>query len=342
MLGILSVGGSENSGLAAYARAKGIPALVISPEDAPSIKYEGSGAIIDPVRGRLTIDPDLAALDKFTESAKEEEERENRLSSLIGKPSVTRSGVHVSLFATVDEGDVAAALSSDAEGVGLLKTDFLFAKESLSEIEEANYEEIKKAFEIFGEKPITVRTYAGGRGAEMGQRGIRYCLARREIFKSQMRAILRASKLGELSVALPMAVSPDEIRRARAVVMECSSELRSEGKDHGEIARLGIMIDTPAAAISSDIMAAESDFFIADTDALSTFTLVASRSDRSVSEIIRKNTDPVLRLIAYSSKMLHSSGKGKLMGVSGDVAADTSLTERLISLGIDFLSVSPP
>ena len=342
VLGIVCVGGSEGSGLAAYARAKGIPTLVISPSDAPSIKYEGSGAIIDPARGRLTIDPDLAALDKFAESTREAEERENRLAMLIGKPSVTHSGRHVSLFATVDEGDAAAAISSDAEGIGILKTDFLFDRESLEEIEKANLEEIKKAIDIFKEKPITVRAYTGGRGGEMGKRGIRFLLARRDIFKAQIRAVLRAASLSEISLAIPLAVSPDEVRRAKSVIMEATSELRSEGVPFGEIDRVGIMIDTPAAAINSDLLAAECDFFIADTDSLSTLTLAASRLDASMSEILRKNASPILRLVGFASKTLHASGKGKLMGVAGDLASDLSLTERFIEMGVDILSVSPP
>lgn len=341
-LGIVCVGGSENSGLAAYARAKGIPALVIADADVPSIKYEGSGAIIDPARGRLTVDPDLEALDKFTESTKDAEERENRLAMLIGKPSITHSGRHISLFATVDKGDAAAALSSDAEGIGVLKTDFLFDGESLEEIEKANLSEIKKATEIFKGKPVIIRAYAGGRGGELGQRGIRFLLARRDIFKAQIRAVLRAASLSEISLAIPLAVSPDEVRRARSVIMEATSELRSEGIPFGEIARVGIMIDTPAAAINSDSLAAECDFFIADTDSLPTLTLAASRLDASVSEIIRRNADPILRLVGFASKTLHASGKGKLMGVAGDLASDLSLTERFIDLGVDLLSVSPP
>ena len=342
-VGIVSVGGSENSGLAAFARAKGIPALVVDEADAPDVKYEGWGAIIDPVRNRLTVNPDLAALDKFTESSRISEEKEQRLAELIGKPSVTRGGSYISVLATVDSGEGAAALSADAEGIGIMRTEHLFnGSEDLKEIEKRNFEEYKRTFEIFKGKPVTVRTYAGGRGSEMGQRGIRFCLARREFFKSQIRAMLRASALGELYIALPMAVSPEEIRRARAVIAEAAAELKGEGAVFGEPGGVGAVIDTPAAAVNAERLAAESDFFIADTDRLLSFTLAADRRDADVSELIKRNPDPVMKLMEYSAKALHASGKGKLFGVAGDLAADTSLTESLISLGIDFLSVSPP
>ena len=338
VVGIVLVGGSENSGLAAFARAKGIPALVVSEADAPDVKLEGSGAIIDPARNRLTVNPDLAALDKFTESSRLSEEREQRLAALIGKPSVTRSGSYISVFATVDEGEGAAALSADAEGIGIFKTEHLFGEES----EESQFEEYKKALEIFKGKPVIVRAYSGGRGSEMGQRGIRFCLAEREAFKEQIRAVLRAAALGELYLALPMAVSPEEIRRARTVMAESASELKGRGTEFGEPRGVGAVIDTPAAALNAERLAAESDFFVADTDRLLTFTLGADRGDACLSELIKRNPDPVIKLIGYSSKMLHASGKGKLMGVAGDLAADLSLTEGFVSLGADFLSVPPP
>ncbi len=341
VVGLLCVGGTENSGLAAYARAKGIPALVISEADAPELKYEGSGAIIDPERNRLTINPDLAALDRFTESSKRAEETDVRLAALIGKPSVTRSGRYMSVLATVEKGDGAAALSADAEGVGVLKTEHLFEKEDKRSVEESNFAEYVKVLGLFKERPVTVRLFAGGRGGDTGQRGVRYCLARRDLLKGQIRALLRGAAVGEISAAVPMAVSPEEIRRVRAVITEAASELKSEGVAWGEL-RLGAVIDTPAAAINGDLMAAECDFFIADTDSLSALTLGADRTDPAVAEIIRKNPGPVLRLIGYAAKTLHASGKGKLMGVAGDLAADTSITERLLALGVDFLSVSPP
>ena len=154
--------------------------------------------------------------------------------------------------------------------------------------------------------------------------------------------MLRAAALGELYLALPTAVSPEEIRRARTVISESASELKGRGTEFGEPRGVGAVIDTPAAALNAERLAAESDFFVADTDRLLTFTLGADRGDACLSELIKRNPDPVIKLIGYSSKMLHASGKGKLMGVAGDLAADLSLTEGFVSLGADFLSVPPP
>ena len=338
IIGIVCVGGSENSGLAAYARAKGLPALVIQSAEALSSDLSGSGAIIDALRGRLTVNPDLAALDRFTESVRENEEEEKRLSSLIGMPSVTRSGRHVSLFGSIGSlRDAELALSSDAEGIGIFKTESVF-----DETEENQYDAYKKLIAVFGGKPIYVRAFAGGLGSDMGLRGVRYCLSKREAFKAQLRALLRASASGPISLAVPMVVSAEEIRRVRAVMIECVSELRSAGIEFGEKVRLGVMIDTPASAIIGDALAPEADFFIADTDSLSRLALAADRRDGTVSDILRKNPDPVLRLVGDASRAIHSSGKGKQMGVLGDLAADLSLTERFLALGVDFLSVSPP
>lgn len=331
IIGIVCVGGSESSGLAAYARAKGIPALVIQSAEALSGSLSGSGAIIDATRGRLTVNPDLAALDRFTESVKSAEEEEKRLSELIGKPSVTRSGRHVSLLGSAESiEDAEQSLSSDAEGIGIFRTESLFG-----ESEEDQYEAYKRLATVFSGKPIYVRAFAGGTGGDMGLRGVRYCLSKREAFRAQLRALLRASESSSVSVALPMVVSADEVRRVRAMMTECSVGLDDR-------VRLGIMIDTPASAVMGDTLAGEVDFFIADTDSLSRFILAADRRDGAVSDIIRKNPDPVLRLVGEASKAIHSSGKGKQMGAVGDLAADLSLTERFLALGVDFLSVSPP
>lgn len=354
IIGIVSVGGTEGSGLAAYAKTKGIPALVIHPDDAPSTRLEGAGAIIDSERGRLTVNPDLAALDRFTESAKEAEETEERLSSLIGLPSVTRSGRYVSVLATVgSESEIAAALSSDAEGIGLLSCDALFSENASENAEELLLFLYKKALDAFKGKPVVAVTYSWGREQIMaypskcgvpwmGARGIRFCLAERDLFKRQLRALLRAAGSSGLSVALPSVVSPEEIRRARAVMIETANELKNEGLPYSDKLRLGIIIDTPAAAICGELLAPEVDFFIADTDLLSVFTLAADKRDPAVSSIIKKNPEPVLRLIEQSARAIHSSGKGKRIGISGDLAADPSVTERFISLGADFLSVPPP
>lgn len=333
IVGIVSVGGSETSGLAAYAKAKGIPALVVAAADGLSVRFEDSGAIIDPEKGRLTINPDLAALDKFTESAREAEENEERLSAFIGLPSITRSGRHVSLLATLGWGDgMARAVSSDAEGIGLLSV-------AAGEIdEEARYEAYVNAIDSFSGKPVTV----GMRAENSGLFGVRYLLEKREILKRELRALLRAATCGELTLAVSGAVSPEELRRVRAVMVETALELKSEGIAFGDKLRLGAMIDTPASALCGELIAPEVEMFIADGDSLLSLSLAASRKSPASAEVMRRNPEPALRLIEMATKAIHSSGKGKLMGVSGDMAFNCSLTERLVGMGVDFLSVPPP
>ena len=329
--GIVSVGGSESFGLAAYAKARGLPALVISAADAPSARFEGSGAIIDTEKGRLTINPDLAALDKFTESARASEEKEERLASLIGLPSVTRSGRHVSMLATIGSGsEIAGAVSADAEGIGLLVADV--------GTEEEHYEIYKNAIEGFSGRPVTVGICSEGDGIW----GIRFLLERREILKRELRALLRAASHGEMTLAVSGASSPEEIRRVRAVMVETALDLKNERIPFGERLRLGAMIDTPAAALCGELIAPEVEMFIADTDSLSSFSLAVRRSSPAFAEVMRRNPEPVLRLIEMATRSLHSSGKGKLMGVTGEMAFDRSLTERLVETGVDFLSVPPP
>lgn len=338
VIGIVSVGGSEGSGLAAYARARGIPTLVVSSADAPSPRLEGSGAIIDPERGRLTVNPDLAALDKFTESARALEEKEERLASLIGLPSVTRSGRHIALLATVCESDgVPLAVSADAEGIGLLIVE---ADELDAEGEKDRSEYYKMSFNSFEGKPLTIGLYPKGR--DKGLFGARYLLDRRGMLKSELRAVLRAAVLGEITLALSGIVSPEEMRRVRAVMVETALDLKKEGVAFGDKLRLAAIIDTPAAALCGDLIAPEVDAFIADTDILSELSLAAHITSPDSAEVIRRNPEPVLRMIEMTARAIHSSGKGKLMGVTGGMALDRTLTERLIGMGVDFLCVPPP
>ena len=176
----------------------------------------------------------------------------------------------------------------------------------------------------------------------MGQTGVRYCLAKRSFFKNQLKAILRTAARHELSAVIPGAVSAEELRRVKAVMLEAANELRAGGVPFGDMLKLGAMIDTPAAAIMCDSIAEEADFCIVDCDRLLSLCLSADRRDPAVSEILGRNREPVLRLLDHVSSVFHSSGRGKKTGVCGDMASDPGLTEKLISSGADFLSVSPP
>ena len=338
IVGIVSVGGSAGSGLAAYAKIKGIPALVISSDDAPSTKFAGAGAIIDPEKGRLTVNPDLAALDRFTESAREAEKTEERLASLIGLPSVTRSGRHIALFATAQgRDDVARALSSDAEGIGLYISE---DRRETPDAEERRLEEYKHVFESFMGKPITIGLSSGGDNKELF--GAHFYLEHRSLLKSELRAVLRAAAFGELTLAISGVGSPEELRRVRAVMIETALELKGDGVPFGDKIRIGVIIDTPAAAMCAELLSAEAELFIADSDSLSAHTLGVDRKNPSSAELIKRNPEPTLRLIETAVGAIHLSGKGRLFGVAGDMAIDRALTERLVEAGVDFLSVPPP
>ena len=172
--------------------------------------------------------------------------------------------------------------------------------------------------------------------------GIRFLLERREILKRELRALLRAASHGEMTLAVLGASSPEEIRRVRAVMVETALDLKNERIPFGERLRLGAMIDTPASALCGELIAPEVEMFIADTDSLSSFSIAVSRSSPAFAEAMRRNPEPVLRLIEMATRSLHSSGKGKLMGGTGEMAFDRSLTERLVEAGVDFLTVPPP
>ena len=338
IVGIVSVGGSAGSGLAAYAKIKGIPALVISPEDAPSTKFAGAGAIIDPEKGRLTVNPDLAALDKFTESAKEAEKTEERLASLIGLPSVTRSGRHVALLSTVrGKDDVARAVSYDAEGIGLyIPPTWRDGEEN----EEKRLEEYRHALESFAGKPTVIGLFSDR--DKKGLFGVRFFLEHRARLKSELRAVLRAAAFGELTLAVSGVVSPEELRRVKAVMVETALELKGDGVPFGDKIRIGVIIDTPAAAMCAELLSAEAEIFIADSDSLSALALGLDVKDPSSAELLKRNSEPTLRIIEEAAKAIHSSGKGRLVGVVGDLVTDPSLTERFVGMGVDFLSVPPP
>lgn len=356
ILGFVTFRGSSNSHTAILARAMGIPALVsVGVIDA---SYDGSFALLDAADGTLTLDPDDEQISVFTEKQQKDDriaqEHDRYLRGLMNKPAVTRSGHRMLIYANIGDGDeVAAALSNGADGIGLLRSEFLYLGASDYPDEETlfrAYSDIAvrmqgkrtviRTLDIGADKKITYFGLPEEENPALGFRAIRICLAREDLFKTQLRAILRASALGRLAVMLPMIVSVDEVRHSKRLLEECKDELRRENKRFDSELELGIMVETPAAVMMSEELADDVDFFSVGTNDLSQYTLAADRQNPALAKLCEDNTEPVLRMIEKSADAIHRSGGW--IGICGEMAADLHLTQRFADMRIDELSVSVP
>lgn len=356
ILGFVTFRGTPNSHTAILARAMGIPALIGVGKIDEAL--DGAYALLDAAEGTLTVSPDEQQKALFAEKQRQDDriaqEHDRYLRSLLNKPAVTRSGHHMLIYANIgDANEVTSALSNGADGIGLLRSEFLY-------LGAADYPSEERLFEAYSEvalrmqgKRTVIRTldigadkqipYFGLPAEEnpaLGFRAIRICLAREELFKTQLRALLRASSFGRLSVMLPMIVSVDEVRQSKRLLEECRAELRREGRHFEEDIELGIMIETPAAAIMSEELAQEVDFFSVGTNDLTQYTLAADRQNPALAKLCDDNREPILRLIAKAANAIHSTGGW--IGICGEMAADLHLTQRFADMRIDELSVSVP
>ncbi len=356
ILGFVIFGGTPNSHASILARAMGIPAVIGIGGIAAS--YEGTYALLDASEGTLVLLPDEATLEAFQKRAHRVNalaaEHEKYLRSLINKPAVTRSGRRILIYANVGDGEEAdSAYLNGAEGIGLLRSEFLYLSLDRYPTEDELFEAYRSIVTRMKGKRIIVRTLDVGADKQasylgllpeenpaLGFRGIRVSLSDEVHFKTQLRAILRASAFGNLSLMLPMVVSANEVRRSRALLDTCMEELRKEGIGFDAGVELGVMIETPAAAIMSDELAREADFFSVGTNDLSQYTLAADRQNSRLGELCEENREPVLRLIEYSAQKIHETGGW--IGICGELAADLHLTQRFADMGIDELSVSVP
>ena len=274
--------------------------------------------------------------------------------SVMNKPAVTRGGHKVMIYANIgSEEEIASALSSGAEGIGLLRSEFLYLAKKDYPTEDELFKVYRDIAIKMQGKRVIVRTLDIGADKQidyfnipreenpaLGYRAIRICLDRRELFKTQLRAILRASSYGMVAIMLPMIDSVYEVKESKAILEECKLELSTRGEEFDSKIELGIMIETPAAAIMSEELARYVDFFSVGTNDLTQYTLAADRQNPLVTEICEKNTEPVMRLIKMSSAAIHQ--RGGWIGVCGEMAADLSLTQRFVDMEIDELSVSVP
>ena len=351
LLGFVTFEGSQNSHTAILARALGIPAIVGTGEI--SKELEGKNAIIDSFRGELVIDPDLAALDRYTDELKKRAEEEKRLQTLIGRPTRTKSGKQIKLYANIGSPKEAElAYLNDAEGIGLLRSEFLYIGANDFPDEDIQYRAYSAIVEKMHGRPVIIRTLDIGADKQaeyfllpkeenpaLGFRAIRYCLENRDVFKTQLRAICRASAHGKISVMLPMIVSSREIKRAKEILIEVKNELRYECIDFDENIELGIMIETPAAAIMSDELAKYADFFSIGTNDLTQYTLAADRQNPQLAKLCRENTEGLMRLVSLTVANAHRAGIW--VGVCGELAAEADFIEKFLNMGVDELSVAP-
>ena len=349
LLGFVTEQGSVNSHTAILARTMNIPALVSVPVRE---EWDGKLAVIDGGTGTLYLDPDEETLARMKEKMENEEKERRLLMELKDKEDVTLDGTHVKLYGNIgNTADVADVLKYNAAGIGLFRSEFLYLEKDRYPTEEEQFNAYRHVAEMMAGKEVIIRTLDIGADKQaeyfdlgneenpaMGFRALRICLKRPEIFKTQLRAVLRASAFGNISVMFPMVTSLWEVKKAREYVREVEEELK-EKKVPFKHVPVGIMIETPAAAIMSGELAKEVDFFSIGTNDLTQYTLAIDRQNETLDEFYDAHHPAVLRLIEYVAACGHK--EGCQVGICGELGADTALTEEFLRMGIDELSVSP-
>ena len=348
--GIVLSAGSNISHTAILARNLGIAMVVNTGTQIPG-EYEGKIAVIDGFTGTVYVDPDAATLTAMQEKQRQTQAEQQRLESVRGKESVTRSGQKVQICANAGRpADLSVVLANDAEGIGLFRSEFLYLENDDYPTEEQQFLAYKTVLEAMGEKRVVIRTLDIGAdkkadyfGLEpeanpaLGLRAIRLCLTRPSMFKTQLRALCRASVYGRLAIMFPMIISVDEVKQAKAILAEVMTELKAANIPCAGRIETGIMIETPAAALISDILAKEVDFFSLGTNDLTQYTLAIDRQQTKLDNFFDSHHPAILRLIETTTKNAHANGIW--VGICGELAADLSLTEAFLRMGVDELSV---
>ena len=351
ILGFVLSGGSASSHTAILARNLGI-ATVVNTGTQIHTDLEGKMAVVDGFTGTVYLDPDEATLAVMQEKQKQAQAERERLENVRGKESVTQDGQKVLIYANAgNPADLPRVVASDAEGIGLFRSEFLYLENDDYPTEEQQFEAYKKALTAMEGKRVVIRTMDIGADKKadyfdldpeenpaMGLRAIRICLTRPELFKTQLRALCRASVYGRLAIMFPMIISVEEVRKAKALLAEAMAQLKEEGVPCAEKIETGIMIETPAAALVSDALAEEVDFFSLGTNDLTQYTLAIDRQQTKLDDFFDPHHPAVLRLIEMTAKNAHKAGIW--VGICGELGADLSLTEAFLRMGIDELSVS--
>lgn len=341
--------GSANSHTAILARTMNIPALI---EVDIKEEWNGKMAVVDGYTGTFYIDPDEETLKKMQEKKEEDIKARELLQELKGKEDITVDGKHIKLYANIGGvKDVTSVLANDAAGIGLFRSEFLYLEADNYPDEEAQFQAYKTVAENMAGKKVIVRTLDIGADKQvdyfnldheenpaMGYRAIRICLDRRDIFRTQLRALLRASAYGNIGIMYPMIISVDEVKEIKKIVESIKAELTEKGIEYGEVEQ-GIMIETPAAVMISDLLAEEVDFFSIGTNDLTQYTLAIDRQNSKLDNIYDSHHPAVLRMIQKTIENGHKAGCW--VGICGELGADMTLTETFLKMGIDELSVSP-
>ena len=351
VLSFVTTQGSVNSHTAILARTMSIPALIGT--DIPlTDAIDGKLGIVDGRNGCIYVDPDEDTLSKMQQLKQEEQEKKELLQSLKGRENITIDGKKIMLYANIGNSkDLAAVLQNDAGGIGLFRSEFLYLERETFPTEEEQFQIYRTVAETMAGKPVIIRTLDIGADKKcdyfemepeenpaMGCRAIRICLTRPEIFKTQLRALFRASAFGNISIMYPMIISVEEVHQIKEIVAEVKQELTEQGVAFGE-PKQGIMIETPAAVMMSAELAKEVDFFSIGTNDLTQYTLAIDRQNPKLDAFYDPHHPAVLRMIQMVVENAHKAGIWA--GICGELGADTSLTRRFLAMGVDELSMSP-
>lgn len=351
VLSFVTIHGSLNSHTAILARTMSIPALVGTNIDAADA-LNGRFAVVDGAAGKLYVEPDEETMQQLEQKKQAFMEQKELLETLKGKENVTLDGRKIMLYANIGNSkDLATVIQNDAGGIGLFRSEFIYLERDHFPTEEEQFQIYKQVAQTMAGKRVIIRTLDIGADKQcdyfemekeenpaMGCRAIRICLTRPEIFKTQLRALFRASAFGKVAIMYPMITSVSEVRRIKEIVAEVCAELDAQGVAYGEVEQ-GIMIETPAAVMISDDLAAEVDFFSIGTNDLTQYTLAIDRQNIKLDEFFDPHHPAVLRMIQMVVENAHK--KGIWVGICGELGADLSLTQTFLKMGVDELSVSP-
>lgn len=352
VLSFVTVHGSVNSHTAILARTMAVPALIGTEELPLDDTVDGKLAVVDGLNGKIYVEPDAQTLEEMQKRQQAEQEKKELLQLLKGKENVTLDGKKIMLYANIGNiKDLATVIQNDAGGIGLFRSEFIYLEKDRYPTEEEQFSIYKTAVETMAGKRVIIRTLDIGADKQceyfkmdkeenpaLGYRAIRICLTRPEIFKTQLRALFRASAYGNLAIMYPMITSLWEVKRIKEIVEEVKAELNAEQLEFGN-PQQGIMIETPAAVMMSGELAKEVDFFSIGTNDLTQYTLAIDRQNQKLDAFYDPHHPAVLAMIRMAAENAHA--EGKWIGICGELGADLELTEEFLSMGLDELSVSP-
>ncbi|MCI5669279.1 MAG: phosphoenolpyruvate--protein phosphotransferase [Oscillospiraceae bacterium] len=353
VLAFVTAHGSSNSHTAILARNMNIPAVIGVGDDFLSAVNEGNEAIVDGFTGEIFISPDEETRARLLKKQRDDLNKKRLLQELKGKENITLDGTRIKIYTNIGSIDnIGAVLLNDADGVGLFRSEFLYLENSDYPTEEQQFSAYKRVLESMAGKKVIIRTLDIGADKQvdyfglkkeanpaLGYRAIRICLTRPDLFTTQLRALFRASVFGNLGIMFPMITSVSEVQQALQMCEQVKNELKADSIEYSDKIEIGIMIETPAAAMISDKLAPMVDFFSVGTNDLTQYTLACDRQNPEIEQFCDAHHEAVLRFIEMSAQNAHKNGAW--IGICGELAADTTLTETFLRMGIDELSVSP-